>query len=119
MNENTTDIVILELDPPRELKLGHRALKAFCARTRLGVNEIGQVLQRYDMMALLIQVMLQCRYPDLTEDQIDEMLETLPLETVYNKASAAVMNAFPTAAGTSDDGESQGPFANETTGPAA
>ena len=118
MDEHTTDIVILGLDPPRELKLGHRALKRFCAQTRLGVNEIGQVMQRYDMMALLIQIMLQCRYPDLTEDEIDAMLDTLPLEVVYSKASEAVKAAFPSAE-EAPEAEEAGPFDGKTTGPAA
>jgi hypothetical protein len=118
--ENTTDIVILELDPPRELKLGHRALKAFCARTRLGVNELGDVMQRYDMMALLIAIMLQVRYPELTDGQIDEMLDELDLETVIRRASEAIFAAFPSlkqnpelADGTAD------PFGIVTTGQTA
>lgn len=119
MDENTTDIVILETDPPRELKLGHKALKRFCAHTHLGVNEIGGVMQRYDMMALLIQIMLQCRYKDLTEAQIDDLLDPVSLETIMSKATEAIQAAFPSAAEQPDEGEPQGPFASETTGPAA
>ena len=116
---DNTGVVILETDPPLELKLGHRALKTFCARTRLGVDELATVLQRYDIMALLIAVMVQTRYPDMTEERIDEILDGLPLEEVIQKASEAVYGAFPSqAAAEAPDGD-QGPFAPATSGPTA
>ena len=118
--DTNNDIVIIELDKPRELKLGHRALKTFCARTKLGVDELTQAVSRYDVMSLLIAIMLQVRYPELEEDRIDELLDNLPLETVIQKASDAIYAAFPSAK--ADAGAAQGdadyPFA-ATTGPRA
>lgn len=83
-------MVILNLDKPRELKFSHKAMKQFCALTKVSVPELQQAVQRYDLMATAVYCMLAAQDSSLTPNQVEDMLEELPVLEVYTKAVEAV-----------------------------
>ncbi len=76
------DVVILELDKPRTLRLGHKALKRFSALTECSMTDMESVVQRYDKVAALVYAMLSDEDPDLTPAQVDDLLDMVPIKTI-------------------------------------
>lgn len=99
------DTVIIELDRPRELRLGHLALKRFTAQVRVPMAELGDVIQDYDMLVKLLLTMLQVDDPGLTEEALDIMLDRKPLGYIIGKVSEAISAAFDTG----EDGQDENP----------
>ena len=58
LQQDRNDVVILELDRPRELRLGHKALKRFSALTNCSMADMEKEIQHYDKMSCLIWVMV-------------------------------------------------------------
>lgn len=135
MNQNQNDTVILELDRPRELRLGHKALKKFSAMTGCTMERMEDALKDYGKMTSLIYVMLSQEDSTLTPKQTDDLLDRVPLHVIVKKCSQAIAAAFtdpdsaeaakeendpPTAAGTGGTASawpppSDSPFANGST----
>ena len=92
------DTVIIELDRPRELKLGHKALKRFSALTGKSLAELEEAVQHYDVMAALIYVMLavdaEKHGEDLTPEQVDDLLEDVPIYQQLQLAGQAINAAL-------------------------
>lgn len=119
------DTVIIELDKPRELRLGHKAMKRFSALTGCSMQQMQDEIQRYDRMAQLVYVMLSEDEPDLTPEEVDELIDRaerrkvspLRLKDLVVAVSSAIQAAFadedaegpedgedpPQAAGTGDE----------------
>lgn len=106
-------MVILELDKPRELKFGHRAMRQFCALTRTPVDGMSEALRRYDLMTTAVYCMLAAQDPALTPEQVEELLERRSVKEIYQAAIQAVTEAL----GDEEDGEDAG--AAETDPPQA
>ena len=109
------DTVIIELDRPRELKLGHKALKRFSALTGKSMAEMQSAIQHYDVLACLMYTMLavdaEKHGEELTPDQVDDLLEDVPIYRQMNLATLAINAAFvdPTVEqGGEDGGEGEG-----------
>jgi len=88
------DTVILQLDRPRTLRLGHKALKRFSATTGTPLSELEATVQRYDKLSTLVYIALSEEDPSLTPDQVDDMLDAIPIREVIAAASKAVEAAF-------------------------
>lgn len=96
------DVVILELDKPRELRLGHKALKRFSALTGCSMQQMQDEIQCYDKMALMIYVMLSEDQPDLTPEAVDDLIDRaerrkinpLRLKDLVVAVSSAIQAAF-------------------------
>ena len=96
------DVVILELDKPRELRLGHKALKRFSALTGCSMQQLESEASRYDKMALLIYTMLSEDDPELTPESVDDLIDQaerrgenrLRLKDLVVAVSAATQAAF-------------------------
>ena len=88
------DVVILELDKPRTLRLGHKALKRFSALTTCSMADMEAAVQRYDKVAVLAYVMLSEEDPELTPAQVDDLLDLVPIKTICEKCSEAIQAAF-------------------------
>ncbi len=90
------DVVIIELDRPRELKFGHKALKRFSAMRGCSIMHVFQDLENYDAVTCAAYCMLAADDPDLTVGQVDELLEEYndPVG-LYIKVTEAVTKAFP------------------------
>ena len=100
------DVVIIDLDKPRTLRLGHKALKRFSALTESALSDLQEVLDRYDNLTALIYVMLSEEDPELTPEKLDELLDQVPIKEISEKCAAAIQVAFPDEeAETPEDGE--------------
>ena len=96
------DVVILELDKPRTLRLCHKALKRFSALTGCSMSQMESEIQRYDKMALLIYTMLSEDDPELTPETVDELIDQaerrmenpLRLKGLMAAVSASIRAAF-------------------------
>ena len=93
-NPEKNDVVILELDRPRPLRLTHRALKRYLAATGIKMTEIDQSVEDYDNMTLLIYEMLRADDPELTPDACDELLDMAPVGTILQKGADAIAASF-------------------------
>lgn len=117
-NPDKNDVVIIELDRARELRLGHKALKRFSALTGSSMVEMDEVTSHYDKLSALMYIMLSEDDPGLTPDEVDNLLDKVKLDYIIEKSSAALNAAFddedaeaenaedgdtpPTAAGTGE-----------------
>lgn len=107
------DTVIIELDRPRELKLGHKALKRFSALTGKSMGELESAIQRYDVLADLMYVMLaidaEKHGETLTPEKVDDLLEDVPVYQQINLVSMAIQTAFvdPAAEAEGEGGEGE------------
>lgn len=92
------DVVILELDRPRELRLGHKALKRFSALTGCAMTDMEKEIQHYDKMAALMYTMLavdaEKHNETLTVEQVDDLLDDVPIKKQMDCCSAAIAAAF-------------------------
>ena len=88
------DLVILELDKPRTLRLGHKALKRFSAMTECSMVEMEKAVQRYDKLATLIYIMLSEEDPSLTPEMVDDLLEQKSYKEITDACNAAIEAAF-------------------------
>jgi len=91
---DNNDIVILELDRPRELKLSHKVLKRFCAATNTRLSDIEAAVDDYDNMTALIYYMLLADDPDLTPEKLDDLLDDVPIGIVLKKGAEAIAKGF-------------------------
>ena len=107
-------MVILNLDKPRELKFSHKAMRQFCALTRVSVPELREASQRYDLMATAVYCMLAVQDSSLTPSQVEDMLDELPVLEVYTKAVEAVIEALQ-----EDEDAKEAPENEEENPPAA
>lgn len=95
------DVVILELDRPRELRLGHRALKRFSALTECSLSAMDKEIERYDKAACLLWVMVTEDQRNngekqiMTPDELDDLLDKVPIPKLLEVCSDAIKAAFP------------------------
>lgn len=96
------DVVIIELDKSRELRLGHKALKRFSALTGCSMQQMQDEIQRYDRMSQLVYVMLSEDQPDLTPEAVDDLIDRaerrkvnpLRVKDLMVAVSSAIQAAF-------------------------
>lgn len=88
------DVVIIELDRPRELRLSHKTLKLFLAENNIDMNGFDRAVSDYDGMIRLIYAMLRREEPDMTPERCDDLLDLAPIGTVMQKVREAIEAAF-------------------------
>ena len=93
-NQNKNDIVMINLDRPRELRLSHKTLKIFLAESGIGMEDFDEAVAGYEGMCRLAYAMLRREDPDLTEAQCDDLLDMAPLGEVIDKIREAIEAAF-------------------------
>lgn len=99
LQQDRNDVVILELDRPRELRLGHKALKRFSALTNCSMADMEKEIQHYDKMSCLIWVMVtedQTAHGEemMTPEKLDDLLDAVPIPKLTNLCSKAIQAAF-------------------------
>ena len=93
----------IELDRVYELRLTHKALRRFSARTKLGVSELEDAVERYDILSVLLWAMLADEIPGLTDERLDELIDAaidagrLDIVSLMATVAAAVADGFGTA----------------------
>ena len=93
MKENN-DLVIIELDKPRVLKLSHLVMKRFSAATKMPIVEMDTVGTRYDYISEMMYFMLNHDDPTLSRARVDELLEQVGIAYVMKKFGEAFEAAF-------------------------
>lgn len=82
------------------LKVTHRVLERFSAITKTPLQQFDAMVQRYDMMVLLLWLMLCETRADLTREGLTGWLNAMPVFDAMNLVSDAVAEAveysFPT-----------------------
>ena len=95
---DNNDMVMIELDRPRELKLSHKALKRFSSLTDCSMADLDSAIMHYDKMATLMYVMLavdaEKHGETLTPDQADDLLENVPLWKQFELCGRAMEAAM-------------------------
>lgn len=103
MDEKEMTGAAIELDRVYELRLTHKALRRFSARTKLGVSELEDAVERYDILSLLLWAMLADEIPGLTDERLDELIDAaidagrLDIVSLMATVAAAVADGFGTA----------------------
>lgn len=92
------DVVMINLDRPRELRFGHKALKTFQAISGIGLDEIGKGGYNLDSIEKLIYCGLLSdgrKHGDaLNLDQMEDLLDEIPLQEIIDKMTEALGGAF-------------------------
>ena len=103
MDEKNMTGAAIELDRVYELRLTHKALRRFSARTKLGVSELEDAVERYDILSVLLWAMLADEIPGLTDERLDELIDAaidagrLDIVSLMATVAAAVEDGFGTA----------------------
>ena len=89
------------------LKVTHRVMERFSAISRCPLRDFDVMLERYDMMVLLLWLMMCETRPDLTREGLTGWLNVMALRDAMNLVSDAVSDAvaysFPTKVDESPD----------------
>jgi hypothetical protein len=92
------DVVIINLDRPRELRFGHKALKTFQAISGVGLDEIGKGGYDLDTIEKLIYCGLlsdgRKQGDALKLENMEDILDELPLQEIIDKMTEALSVAF-------------------------
>lgn len=103
MDEKEMTGAAIELDRVYELRLTHKALRRFSVRTKLGVSELEDAVERYDILSVLLWAMLADEIPGLTDERLDELIDAaidagrLDIVSLMATVAAAVADGFGTA----------------------
>lgn len=106
------DLVIIELDRPRTLKLSHLVMKRFSAAAKMPIVEMDTVGTRYDYISEMMYFMLNHDDPTLSRAKVDELLEQVSIAYVIKKFNEALEAAF----GEPEDDDDADPQAAAGTG---
>jgi len=99
MDEKKMTGAAIELDRVYELRLTHKALRRFSARTKLSVSELEDAVERYDILSVLLWAMLADEIPGLTDERLDELID----ETIdAGRLDIVSLNGRPVAAAVAD-----------------
>lgn len=95
--QNNNDVVIIDLDRPREVRFGHKALKTFQAITNTNMETLGQ-----DMTFDTVEKLLYCGMladarkngETLTLEMVEDLLDEHDIQDSIEKVSEAMGQAF-------------------------
>jgi hypothetical protein len=95
--KNNNDVVIIELDRPREIRFGHKALKTFQAITDTDIQTLGQ-----DLTFDLIEKLAYCGMlsdarkngETLTVEMVEDLLDEHDIQDTIEKVSLGLSLAF-------------------------
>lgn len=92
---DNNDVVILQLDRPRVLRLGHKALKRFSALTGARMSDLDSEIDHYDKLTALLWCMISVDDETVTPDELDTWLDRQPsLKPVMNAVTRAIELSF-------------------------
>lgn len=114
MMQEHNDTVVLDLDRPRELRLGHKVLKRFSALRHVPLSRIQDAVDDYENLSCLFFCALAQEDPALTVEQADELLDRVPVAQLLKKAGELMEAAFGTGEDDGEDGEADPPAAAGT-----
>ena len=83
-----------------QVRIGHKVLQKFSALTRVGMEQMGAVINRYDMMILLLWCILSEQDPTLKRETLDNWLDELPIrewQKLLRQIGESIAASFPEA----------------------
>ena len=89
-----SDLVVIELDRPRTLKYGKKALKMVEVITNTKITKFNPTDMSCDEVVKVLHAGLVHEDPTLTMVQLDDMIEDIPFGTIYQLVFKAIMAAF-------------------------
>jgi len=99
------------------LKITHQVLERFSSISGCGLQDFDKMLQRYDMMTLLLWLMIAENRPDITRPMVRGWLQELPvfeaMQLVTQAVGDAVAYSFPDAAEAAAEAEPEAEEADE------
>lgn len=99
-NPNKNDVVILNLDRPRELRYGHKALKKISAATGKSMEEMEEGNINFDDIELYLYYgLLSDARKNNEELKIEDMEDLLDQAPTYAHIMEAMQEAFTVAFG--------------------
>lgn len=95
---NKNDVVIIELDRPRELRFGHKALKTYQAITGQSMEDLGKGGFSFEDIEKLVYAGLlsdaRANGETLTLEIVEDLLDNHDIQDTINKMSQALEGAF-------------------------
>lgn len=82
-----------------ELRFGHKAMRLFCRTTKCNLSTFDQALDSYDNQTLLLWCIIQVQDPAVKRDALEDWLDELLLEDVFQLIQDAIAAAMPSTAG--------------------
>lgn len=100
------DVVIIELDRPRELRFGYKALKRMVAMTGKSIEDITQFNFNIENLEMIEKIMYcgllsdaQKNGETLKLEDMEDLLDVKPLPYIMEKMAEAFTAAFGTPQG--------------------
>ena len=81
-----------------QVRIGHKVLQKFSALTRVGMEQMGAVINRYDMMILLLWCIITVQDSSVTHETLDDWLDALPVlewRDLLGRISEGIAASFP------------------------
>ncbi|KRE33428.1 hypothetical protein [Paenibacillus sp. Soil724D2] len=95
---NNNDVVVIDLDRPRELRFGHKALKTYQAITGQSLEDLGQGGFSFDDIEKLVYAGLlsdaRANGETLTLEIVEDLLDAHDIQDTITKMSQALEAAF-------------------------
>ena len=82
-----------------EMRFGHKAMRLFCRAAKCNLSSFDQALDNYDNQVLLIWCIIQVQDGGVKRDDLDDWLDALLLEDVFQLIQDAIAAAMPSTAG--------------------
>lgn len=95
--KNKNDVVIIELDRPRELRFGHKALKRYQAISNKGIDELGQDFSIDEIEKLMYCGLFsdaQKQGETLKLENMEDLLDETSYEEIIEKMMKALKASF-------------------------
>ena len=110
--ENNTAVALELGGRTWALKLGHKALQQFSAMAKIPMSRMGEALDRYDLLTVLLYCMLWVQDHTVTRAQLDDWLEDANILEVFDAVGQAASAAFPEPDedGDQPEGEEENPL---------
>jgi predicted solute-binding protein len=97
--KNNNDVVIIELDRPRELRFGHKALKTYQSISGKGIEEFGSDFSFAEVEKLMYCGLLsdsRKHGESLKIEDMEDLLDLAPYEEIIEKMTEALNASFGT-----------------------
>lgn len=95
--KNNNDVVIIELDRPRELRFGHKALKTYQAISGKAIEELGQDFSLDEVEKLMYCALLADARKNgetLKLEDMEDLLDLTTYEEIMEKMTDALQQSF-------------------------
>lgn len=93
-----------------QIRIGHKVLQKYSSLTRVGMEQMGALINRYDMMILLLWCILSEQDPALKRETLDKWLDELPIrewQRLLRQIGESIAASFPEEEEIEEDADGQ------------